>query len=1446
MPSLRLFLSYCHADQARAMKLREALKARGVPTWADRFELNLGDDLARVNQELLTCDGAVQVVSAEAMKSDWIKDERDWALEAEAARRDSGRPFRLMAVHIGLDPDIVRAFYGRNVLTTELVEPVGLVADRVLEALQLVPKSLPVIPPKSFSPGTNALVISLSSPRRTLIGEGPSTTGLVHARVRVHHQPAKGPGSISPTFDFTSPITEKALLELRWYLERYPDWPYGPFRTQAKALEAQLPRWGKELYRAILEPAWQQVFDWKHSLGDERRIVIEVEASEHLDPESRLASAGLLALPWELLHDNGGYLFDGRKGARILRRIPSAETREPFELQPILRVLLVLARPEEPGVEFIDPRASVHALTEALDPLGDRVELKVLPDGTFAALNSALYEARRAGNPFSVVHFDGYGVFYRDLGLGQLSFEDAEDVNRVTRRAERVDADRLGSLLRDHRVPLCVLGTCQSAPSEGAVESSVATGLLKAGVGSVVVMSHSVLAETTRRFTGAFYSSLAAGLRIGEAMNRATHELRDKQNRAPAYSDESLKLHDWMVPVLYQEHWHEAGGDLALVPPGNPVNPESLRLQKTTGLGELPKEAPHGFVGRARVILDIHRRLRPNTALALTGPGGQGKTALALASARWLSETRQVERIAFVSVEQITHLPAVLDAVGRQLVNGYSSVMDGGIGTSEQQRQKALLRIHQALQDHPTLLIIDNMESLLAPPGSPANDESRDLLTMLEHLREVGRTRILLTSREAPPSGLEHGIQDVPRLSSPEGIQLVRRKLMQASRTRLSTEQKERIESLVEQVGGHARALVLLAPLVARRGASLTSTDLAREMERLEQQHPGDRENSLLASVRLSLKRLPANARKQVRALAVFRGVAHVEVLSHVLQVEVEEALELCRKLVDPGLATAEGPYLILDPALRVTLDRELESEERKMFVDRWFEGMVGLIDFLYKQYFQDTQIAVDGTRTSVVELLAVLEEGVRRAKAEQWSVEEAIYCATYVEQLLSVLGLPRWQQRAVKLRQQLQSRLAGGWTDARFVAEFGEIERLQEAGQVDLSLNKVQELLALSETTDGNIQLVQPYDLAMLHWKKGQLLRQLGPTGPALISLEKARKSFQILTGLGIENAARMLSVTLTELANALMGLGHLEECALLLEQCGQLAESQGNRRDAAVARSQLGTIRLQQRRLDDALAAHQQARAYFEALGEPREVANACHLVGWTYRELEDQDAAEKALKESLSIRALLGDKAGQADSFNLLGIVEQDRGRFAESLPLLYQASELYRHFQQSEKEGRALNNLARSLWALDRLDEAREAITRSLSLKTALNVTAESWNTWSILQDIELQAGNDSAALEARQKSMSTYQAARRDGWQALDALSHLIDQLAKLAITEGLEPARARVPPVERFAATLHPIRNALLSILNGSIDYTWRDNFAIHPRLAVELDRLAEAVYAQK
>src|SRR5262249_45043539 len=145
---------------------------------------------------------------------------------------------------------------------------------------------------------------------------------------------------------------------------------------------------------------------------------------------------------------------------------------------------------------------------------------------------------------------------------------------------------------------------CQSAQADQASES-IASRLLDEGVASVVAMSHSVLVETARRFVTAFYAKLAEGGRVGDAMLEGQRSLQDDTRRGQIFGAGELRLEDWFVPVLFQEH--EDPQLFQQTPAWQTRDDFQTALQAR--LGALPPPPPTTFIGRSRELLALERLL---------------------------------------------------------------------------------------------------------------------------------------------------------------------------------------------------------------------------------------------------------------------------------------------------------------------------------------------------------------------------------------------------------------------------------------------------------------------------------------------------------------------------------------------------------------------------------------------------------------------------------------------------------------------------------------------------------------------------------------------------------------------------------------------------------------------------------------------------------------------
>jgi hypothetical protein len=350
--------------------------------------------------------------------------------------------------------------------------------------------------------------------------------------------------------------------------------------------------------------------------------------------------------------------------------------------------------------------------------------------------------------------------------------------------------------------------------------------------------------------------------------------------------------------------------------------------QRRLSFGALPDTPKHSFIGRSRELLALERLLHNQPSYAVVcGQGGAGKTTLAVELARWLVRTNRFRRTAFVSLEQYTDARGVLDELGRQLL----PEGDNWSVAQYPDLRQALQPIERTLGDHPTIIVLDNIESVLpgnfpsplAGEGEGEGETFQAIAQLCQHLLHADpATRLVFTSRESLPEPFNHKHREIGlgALSREDAKALVSHVLAQEGLIPNPNDPGDKeadIIELVEAVNRHARALVLLAPELASRGVRATTENLHQIMAELHKKHPGDRENSLYASIELSLRRLPQDVREQVKALGVFHGGAYLFVLGKMLETDAEALRNLAAALIEVGLAEAmDYGHLQLDPAL--------------------------------------------------------------------------------------------------------------------------------------------------------------------------------------------------------------------------------------------------------------------------------------------------------------------------------------------------------------------------------------------------------------------------------------------------------------------------------------------------------------------------------------------------
>lgn len=1262
----------------------------------------------------------------------------------------------------------------------------------------------------------------------------------------------------SRRFPFTAPFGPIEKDDLRWYLESYYIWPVGVFQDRADGIAKKLPAWGKALFQAALgdEEAREAFYAWQYAEGADRRFSVQVDSdlpkgtSDAAQATAREAATDLLSLPWELLHDDRTWLFQGKHAVRVRRRLPNRQAQPARPTALPIRILLVTARPEKDAkgnpIGYFDHRISARPLVDAVESLGALARLTVLQPPTYGALEKAL-QAGDEGQPFDVVHFDGHGVYDRHLGLGGLCFEDPADEDKwETRRLDFVDAERLAGLVRDHRVPLVFLEACQTAVAEVDPTASVAAKLLDEGVTSVVAMSHSVLVETARRFVAAFYAELAGGARVGRAMLAGQQALFADARRGKVLGAGELRLRDWFVPVLYQEE--QDPRLLTRIPPQEirQLEAEKRRLS----LGALPDPPDHCFQGRSRELLTLERLLHREPWAVVRGTGGQGKTTLATELARWLTRTARFARAAFVSLEHHCHAQAVLDTLGQQLLPEGATYSVAQFPSLDE----ALKPVERALREQPTILVLDNCESILPERGDPvdptdpsdlSDSAAAEIFALCRRLLAAdSRTRLVFTTREPLPAPFDaRGRErELGALVPDDAVKLVGEVMKQNGWTPPNDDAgatPEEITALVEAVHCHARGLVLLAPEVARGGVKAATGDLRKLMADLERKHPGDRENSLYASVELSLRRLSAESREPVKALAVCHGGVHLGVLAMLTGLEPDAARRLAIELIGVGLGEDMGAgHLRLDPGLPPYLLGELPEDEAEALRSRWAEAMGGLTEYLYQQRFKDTRLAAQLTLLELPNLLEMLTWSLDR-----WAAERVVELAGQVETLVAHLGRPQALARATRVREQAAQAL-GEWSHSRYLAETAAIDRLTECGDLPAAHAATQELLAKGLAAGEAAYPEAAYDLAMMHFRLGRVLKEGGTAEAALAPLAEAQSRFQALADAGTKDAERMAGVAITETGDCLRALGRLDAAADAYEKAIELDQKADRLRDVAVGKFQLGTVRLLQKHFSEALEIYVASREAFERLGEPQQVAGVWHQIGQAYQDAGQYELAEQAYRQSLGISVRENNLGEQASTLGELGNLYNAMGRLEEAVTFYRQAAEAYVRLQDLAHEGVVRNNLANTLIRLRRYDEARQELRRAIECNEAYGHAAEPWKTWATLEDLERATGHAEAVQVARRRAIEAYLAYRRAGGVSQSNQAQLFALVAQ-AIQEKAEERVARQlnellepddPP--SFTALLRQLQR----ILGGERDPALAEEPELHYGNAAEMRLLLEGL----
>ncbi|HJZ45636.1 MAG TPA: helix-turn-helix domain-containing protein, partial [Roseiflexaceae bacterium] len=365
--------------------------------------------------------------------------------------------------------------------------------------------------------------------------------------------------------------------------------------------------------------------------------------------------------------------------------------------------------------------------------------------------------------------------------------------------------------------------------------------------------------------------------RVGCAI--VTIQKIEADQRRPSRKIAERLAHDLALPLQERDAFlraarAELGVDRRTDPTHTTAAPAALLGRP---LGNLPAQATL-FIGRdrERMLVRVLLRRAEVRLLTLTGPGGAGKTRLALQAAAELSDDF-ADGVVFVGLASISDPALVIPTIAKAL------------GVSDAGDHLMSVRVSGALQNKQLLLLLDNFEQVL--PAAP------DIAALLAVAPGV---KVLVTSRAALHLSWEHEFT-VPPLAVPNpGMLPALDQLWQYDAVQLFVTRAQAVShdfaltddnaAIVADICRRLDGLPLAIELATARVKVFSPLALLARLDRrlaLLTDGPHDmpaRQQTLRATIDWSYNLLAPAERTLFAALGVFAGGCTIELAEAVVQ----------------------------------------------------------------------------------------------------------------------------------------------------------------------------------------------------------------------------------------------------------------------------------------------------------------------------------------------------------------------------------------------------------------------------------------------------------------------------------------------------------------------------------------------------------------------------------
>ena len=658
----------------------------------------------------------------------------------------------------------------------------------------------------------------------------------------------------------------------------------------------------------------------------------------------------------------------------------------------------------------------------------------------------------------------------------------------------------------------------------------------------------------------------------------------------------------------------------------------------------LPPEHRASF-GRREELRCIADRFHEGArVVSLVGPGGVGKTHIALRFARtWMGDWP--DGVWFCDLAEARSELDVAQALGRVL----QVPLEQG---------DPVETLGDALSHRgPTLLILDNFEQIVDTAAETVaawmhrSPEVGWLITTRQRVDLPGEKLVAVSPLEVPaPDASLHQLRTNPAMS----LFVARAQAVHPSFD-VSAETAGDVARLI----GLLDALPLAIELAAARVRVLSPRKILDRMGRRfdllrgQRGRGSARQATLLSTIDWSWDLLQPAEQAALAQCAVFEGSFDLDAVEAVIDLgawdDAPWAMDALESLVDQSLVRAEAQP---DGSNRFVLLRSIhEYASRKLDDPANAADRVGTSTrhaAHYARWGDPTRLAelhahgAVSTRALLQLDLANLVAATRRA-SQAGDGETATLAALGALALLETTG---------------------PYSQAEALAEQAAVASPPEALAIRLDVargvirNRAGRAEDARSVLDGAARRAEAAGLSQVH---AQALAALGYSSLQRGELDHAERQLQRALELAGAEDLSLAAAIRTELAHV-VGIrgGRFDEGEAHLRQALMLEERAGDVAGQALTRSYMGAISAIQGRFDDGLAAYQTARELAERCGDRRTAALSAGMIATVLSETGRLDEAERAFLQAIRQQRAIGDRVHEAMSiFNYVELlVPQNR--------------------------------------------------------------------------------------------------------------------------------------------------------------------------------------------